>query len=182
MKQDARVLDTIFLSEEEAQALDHVIDSTPHHELREALAAVSGITNPTVLDLLVKQGITPRTLASIVLVPLVEIAWADGELHEKEHQAIMVGLDDIHFAANVDRELISRWIRRPPNPLLLNAWKILISDLCEAMGTGEIAILKQEIYRLGRLVASAEGGFLGFGAISAPERAMLDELQAAFTY
>lgn len=179
---DARILDTIFLSEAEAQALDHVIDSTPHHSLTEALSAVSGINNPVVLDLMVKNGVTPRTLASLVVVPLVEVAWADGSFHAKEHAAIMKGLEETPLTKAVDRAILSEWVRRQPNPLLLGAWKALVSDLCSLLGTGQVAVLKQEIMRFARMVADAEGGFLGIGATSREEQAMLAELDASFTY
>src|SRR5713226_8693532 len=55
---------------------------------REALAAASGIRDEGVLDKLVSLGLGAETLAVLSLVPLVEVAWADGTIDAKERAAI----------------------------------------------------------------------------------------------
>ena len=55
----------------------------------EDLAAASGIQNPAVLEALAAVGVRAETLTALALVPLVAVAWADGEVQTGERFAIL---------------------------------------------------------------------------------------------
>jgi len=56
---------------------------------QEALAAASGITDAAVLEPLAAVDLSSETMAALSLVPLVEVAWADGTLDAKEQRALL---------------------------------------------------------------------------------------------
>jgi len=60
-------------------------------ETRESLAAVTGIRDAQVLQKLLKLDIRAEPAVSFALVPLVAVAWADGQIDAKERRAVLAG-------------------------------------------------------------------------------------------
>lgn len=150
---------------------------------RKALEEVSGIQNHQLLDKLMELDVSPAILASLAVVPLVEVAWADGTIHENERKAILSaatanGIGNI----SVDYELLETWMEKRPPKKLLKAWTHFIAGLCETMSETERNALKSELLSHAQAVAESAGGFLGLTSkISAQEQAVLDEMAAAFS-
>ena len=147
---------------------------------KNALAEVSGIRNPKVLDKLVELEVPPATLASLTILPLVEVAWADGHLDEKEKKAVLAGAAKGGIIKDsVDYALLDAWLKERPSPKLLEAWIHYIAGLCEVMGPKELSDLKSEVLNRAKKVAEAAGGFLS--KISVEEKMVLKKMEDAFT-
>jgi hypothetical protein len=150
-------------------------------ETKEALAAASGIVDDLVLEKFIALELRPETIASISLVPLIEIAWADGTVDQKEKEAILSAIGKFGWTPDsVNYELLDQWLAKKPAASLLEAWKHYVEALCQRMTEEEVANLKKEIMEHVTVVAEAAGGFLGFGKISAEERSMITSLEKAF--
>jgi hypothetical protein len=150
---------------------------------REALARASGIQNEAVLRKLVDLGVHAETVAALSLVPLVEVAWADGSLDAREKAAVLQGAAAAGLTAGTPaHEILQRWLESRPEPRLLTAWTHMVQGLIESMGPAEAAGLQSGLLDRARAVATASGGFLGLGSrISGAEERMLQDLAAAFT-
>jgi hypothetical protein len=150
-------------------------------QTKESLAKVSGITSDDVLQKLVELNIHPDVAASLALVPLVEVAWADGEMDEKEKAAILNAAGEFVAKDSPNLTVLQCWLEHKPCPQLLVAWEYYIQGLCEQLTAPQKNTLKTEIISHARQVAQAIGGFLGLGSkISKAEQKMLDQLEAAF--
>jgi hypothetical protein len=57
----------------------------------EGLADASGISDQAVLRKLAGLGIRADTLAALTLIPLIEVAWADGKMNPREREAVLSG-------------------------------------------------------------------------------------------
>jgi hypothetical protein len=149
---------------------------------REALAQASGIKDDAVLDELLKLDIGADTLAALTLVPLVEVAWADGGMDDKERSAILSAAEQSGLHKDSPSyALLQGWLRTQPQAKLLIVWKDYVASLSQALGGDAKARLRQDILGRARSVAEAAGGFLGLGSkISSSEQAMLGELERAF--
>jgi hypothetical protein len=118
-------------------------------------------------------------VAALSVVPLAEVAWADGTLDAKERRAIM-------DHARIDRDsnagaLLEAWLDRRPEPTLLTAWTHLVQGMCEQLDAEGCARLKAGLLERAAAVAAASGGLFGVGSkISRSEAAMLAKLEAAF--
>jgi hypothetical protein len=145
---------------------------------REALAKAAGIANPAVVDKLLELG-SAETEAALALVPLVEIAWADGELDRRERGAILDRARDSGLAdESVDHELLEAWLGRRPDPKLLTAWMHMVRGISEQLGPEESGRLKANLLDRARAVATASGGVLGIGSkVSSAKAAMLMQLE-----
>lgn len=150
-------------------------------ETKEALAAVSGIDDDLVLEKFIALDLRPETLASISMVPLIEIAWADGNIDPKEKDAILNAVGKFGWTPDsLNYELLDQWLKNKPSSSLLTAWKHYVDALCHKMTDEELAHFKKEIMAHVTAVAEAAGGFLGIGKISAEERNMISQLENTF--
>jgi hypothetical protein len=148
---------------------------------KEALAAVSGINDDLVLDKFIEMNLRPETLASISMVPLIVIAWADGNLDPKEKDAILNVVGKFGWTPDsLNYELLNQWLKTKPSASLLTAWKHYVDSLCHTMTNEELAHFKKEMMAHVTMVAEAAGGFLGIGKISAEERDMISQLENTF--
>lgn len=83
---------------------------------KEELAVISGITNPEILDKLIALGVSPGVLASLSVLPLVEVAWADGKLDPKKKSAILLAAAQGGLSkGSVDYNLLDAWLKERPS-------------------------------------------------------------------
>ena len=175
-------LEDEFFSKENQRLLDALRKKEAAEARKDALSAASGIDNADVLDQLDQHDIEPQTVAALAVVPLVVVAWADGQLEEKERLAVIAGAEAAGIqVGSPSHVLLGSWLEQPPADRLLEVWKDYVAALCETLDRSAVQVLKKDILDRARGVAAAAGGFLGFGSkVSDVERAVLDELEAAF--
>jgi hypothetical protein len=117
-----------------------------------------------------------------VMIPLVEVAWADGEVDEKERRAILSAAEKKGIKkGGVEHDVLERWLVRKPDPKLLETWIDYTRALCERMQPAGRVALKNDLLGRARGIAEAAGGFLGLGnKVSDAEASMLHQLETAF--
>jgi len=177
-----RVLEDSFFQQENAKLLNDLRDHVGKLERKEQLADASGIHDDAVLDRLATLEIGPETLAALALVPLVEVAWADGKVKDNEHAAVMTAAEHAGIHRDDDAfALLDDWLNHRPAPEMLDAWKQYVVKLCEALDDQAADRLKHDLLDRARDVAQETGGFMGFGkGLNPADAAMLDELERAF--
>jgi|WetSurMetagenome_2_1015567.scaffolds.fasta_scaffold348325_1 hypothetical protein len=182
LQEHARKLEDRFFLEQDRLLVEKLRELRRMEESRQALSDASGITNPAVLDRLIELGIRPELVACLSVVPLVEVAWADGRVAEKERAAVMQAAAANGMAkGKPDCDLLEAWLDHRPGTELLEAWVEYVHGLCELMQPDERDALRSELVERARHVAEAAGGFLGLTSpISKAEQHMLDTLDQAF--
>lgn len=179
MSRVSKILEDRFFFAESIVLKDQLARLKQKEESVEALAKVSGIVNTNILKELVALNIRPEILSALCLVPIIEVAWADGTIEEKERQAILEGARKNGFEE--DHEILKEWLQRKPDKTLMDAWMAYMSGFCEIIGKESLASLKADILEHARMVAEASGGFLGLtNPVSEMEKAVLDSIAAFF--
>jgi hypothetical protein len=174
------LLDNFFLKEDQ-KLIEKLREMRKLKESKEELSKVSGIKNEEILNKLVELKIRPEILASLSLIPLIEVAWADGKIDKKEKEAVLKAVEKSGISKdNPDYEIVSKWLEHKPSPHLLEAWEHYIQGLCENLTKEEISNLRNELISHAKEIASASGGFLGIAKISDSENKMLEKLSQAF--
>lgn len=175
-------LEDLFFAQQDALLIEQRRRLEQMERTQAVLAEVSGIRNREVLARLVELEVSPDLLASLAVVPLIEVAWADGEVHEREVAAALAGAEGSGIAkGSVDYALLQEWLQHRPPEALLEAWNHYISGLCESLSSDQRESLRQDLLQRARQVAEAAGGFLGLTArVSAKEQAVLARMDAAF--
>ncbi len=116
------------------------------------------------------------------MIPLIEVAWADGNVDGKERTVLLKTLENHGVIKDsIELQLVEQWLSHKPAPSLLDAWTHYIEGLCEALASNEIVSLRDELMRNTTTLASASGGFIGLGSkISKSEAKMIEHLIGAF--
>jgi hypothetical protein len=181
MERISRSLEDQFFFNEDLKLLEKQRILNEMKETKEALKEVSGIQDENVLQSLVKLNIRPETVASLALVPLIEVAWANGSIGPKEKNAVLSAANKFGWSnKSIDYELLECWLEHKPGPSLLKAWAYYTGYVCARMNPDEIERLNAEIISHAKEVAEAGGGVLGMGKISAREKEILGIIQEAF--
>ena len=177
----ARKLEDAFFLEQDRIIIERHRAMKKMAETKEAIAAVSGISNDLVLARLVELDVRPETVAAQATVPLVEVAWADGKIDRAEREAVLAHANAKGISpGSTEHELLEQWLTHRPEPGLLAAWQAYIQGLCESLSPEERTALREELLHATRTTAEAAGGFLGVGRVSSKEQEMLDTLVASF--
>ena len=178
-----KALEDSFFAKESEKLRQKLQEQEGMTAKKEALSQASGIKDDAVIEQLMALDIGTDTLAALALVPLVEVAWADGSVDDKERGAIL----DAAEAAGISKgsasgQLLDGWLAHKPGDDVLASWREYVSALCAEMGVEEKDSLKRDLLGRARAVAEATGGFLGLGdKVSNTEQAVLDELGRAFS-
>lgn len=184
MGRHARRLEEEFFREAERRLLETRREERKRLETREGLAAVLGARDERLISRLLELRITPETAASLALVPLVEVAWADGEMDARERQAVLDAAGKLGVRlGGFDHSLLDEWLRHRPDPALLKAWVHYVRQLRTRCTPEECEAFRSAVLGRARAVAEAAGGFLGFGSrVSEQEAEVLGELEKAFDH
>jgi hypothetical protein len=146
------------------------------------LAEASGIEDEWILVRLSELGIRADTLAALTLVPLVEVAWADGRMDPRERSAILDGAAATGIAPDSwSYRLFEMWTRDLPAPELLEVWEEFVGALAAKLGDAERRAFRRKLLGRAREVAEAAAGVLGMGPrVSESEARILSRLDEAF--
>jgi hypothetical protein len=176
-----KALEDEFFRREDQKLINRLRELQQKESSREALAQVSGISNLQTLDRLLELGVRPEILGALAVVPIVEVAWADGSLDAKERQAILTAAEKSGIEPGTTKyELLQSWLDRKPAPNLIAAWGEMIQGMREHMPPQEFESLRKEFIERAHKVARASGGVLGIGATSGAEQDAIARLEAAF--
>ena len=182
LKARGKAMEDLFFVEKDKQLLDKIREETAASEKREALQSVSGIEDTAVLDGLIASGITPESLASVSLIPLVAVAWADKKMEDAEKAAILQAAEAGGIAPeSASYATMKSWLEKQPGQELLDAWKSYIAAIKETLEPAVAGRLKTSILGRAESVAKSAGGFLGVGnKVSDVEQKVLDDLAKTF--
>ena len=108
-------LEDEFFRKENARAIERLRELKERTTSRETLAKAIGITNEKIIDRLIELGIRPEIVSALAIVPLVEVAWADGSLDAKERQAVLERAEKSGIApGTADHDLLHTAERKLP--------------------------------------------------------------------
>ncbi len=150
------------------------------HE-RKALSHASAIDDPELLDRLIDEGFSADTFPALALVPIAMLAWASGDVSERERKAVLKvvvdsGLTD-HAAA---LEMFEGWLVSRPSEKLMDLWREVTERQLSRVRWSIREAIGDRYLRQATEVASASGGFLGFGSVCYEEQALLERIRSVY--
>lgn len=179
LRQSGKALEDSFFAKENARLLEKLKKADALEAKRQAFKAAN-IKSEALIDALVELEIEVSAMAALSLVPLVAVAWADGEIQNKERKAIIKAAEEGGIEpGSANHELLENWLKTKPGPDLLATWKEYAHAIEERLDSVVGNELKERLMNRTTSIAKAAGGILGLGAISKAEQAMLDELAHA---
>ncbi len=146
---------------------------------RGALRDATGIADDGMLDALLAHGIDAETTGAFALLPLADVAWADGRVEDAERDAVLTAAAGTGVV-QPGLSLLESWLTTQPEEALRETWRAYAAALAAGMDAPARDAWRQELLGNARAVAAASGGFLGFGSkVSGAEEAVLLGIEAA---
>jgi hypothetical protein len=162
LEERGRALENQFYEKENQEKLAAMKHKLEVKATKDELRKASGMTDDAVLEQLVTLGLRANTIAALSLVPLIQVAWADGAIQDNERTAILQGAHGKGLEEGSDGyELLQSWLKKPPTDELFTAWAAYIKALTAALNDEQNRLLKNQIVGFAKLVAASAGGILG---------------------
>ncbi len=177
----ARALEAYF-DQQDRELIEKMRQKMAAQEREAELSAATGITDRMILSDLGKESTDMGALAALGLIPLVEVAWADGRISPGESTAALTAAAGMGVTEGSQAyALLEKWLKTRPSPGAVAAWKEYVKALAKSWGRERTREIQKAIIGRAAGVAQSAGGILGLGnKVSVKEQAVLDELESAF--
>lgn len=145
-------------------------------EQRRSMAEASRINDPSILETLEKLGYNPGTVPLLCLVPLVQLAWADGTVRGAERQQVLAiaRLHGVNENTPAYQQLVA-WLDQPPPEAFFEGTLRVIRAVLASLPQDERQARQRDLNQCCMDVASAAGWHLG--KLGAAERRLLEKIQ-----
>jgi hypothetical protein len=143
-------------------------------QLRE-LGETIGVTDPEITRELAELGFTPDTVKLLPLIPVLEMAWAEGDVTPPERKMLVdvARTRGIEEGSAADRQL-AEWLDRRPEESVFRRAGRLINALFASGGRFDVT--RDDLLKYCEAIADASGGMFGIRRVSADERATLERI------
>ena len=178
----ARSKEDEYFLRAEAELLEKVRARVAKEAERRALGEYHGVEDEELLKTFEEAGYDRDTVQILHLVPILQVAWVDGEISKGEREEILkiAAARNVVEGTPVHAKLLT-WLETPPPPQFFERTMEIISRLLELFPEEKRASLQSDVLSASLAVASASGGFLGFGSkVSTDEKYLLEKFAADF--
>jgi hypothetical protein len=182
-KERERSLEEEYFREHDAKLIEKLRKRDSLEEIAEALTLKLQIDDPQLLRRIMALGVTLDTGAAFLLAPLVQIAWAEGEVTKRERETILriAAERGIEKTSPAYAQLLE-WLRARPADEFFDTAVEAIKAGVSVLSPAERSDRVERIVEACHQVAAASGGLprlLGLGTgVSSEEESLLDTITA----
>jgi hypothetical protein len=171
-----RSIEEEYFRRRDRELIERMRAASAADEAWRQMGTLTGLQDADVKEL-ESLGFTPDTILLLPLVPLLQVAWADGGVSPEERKLIvdLARARGIGEGGAADAQL-SRWLSSAPPANVFTGASRLISAMLNAPGTLGADLTVDGLVGHCERVAAASGGFLGIKKISAEERNLLSTI------
>jgi hypothetical protein len=151
-----RVLEDLFFYKQNTALIEKKQQLQKMEGNMKTMAGISGFSNEGLLRKLLELNVQVEVLATLLIIPLIEVAWADGKMNERERAAILATAESSRiFGGPIDSSLFEHWLRQEPPKGFLESWSFYMQGLCQLLGEKERQALESDILQRARAVGQA---------------------------
>ncbi len=166
-----------YFHRQEQELIEKLRQRGREEAARRRMAEQSGVADEEILRDLEGLGYTPETVMLLHLVPLLQMAWAEGSVSDGERDLILEaaqarGIDKDSAAG---RQLAS-WLANRPSDELFEKTLRAIGAILQSRSSEERDASRKDLVSHLTAIASASGGILGFGKVSPQEQQVLTRI------
>jgi len=183
-KERGRSFEEEYFKKHEAKLLAKLRERDRLDAIAEELAVKLQIDSPGLLVRIIRLGVTLETGAAFLLAPLVQVAWGEGTVTDREREKVLgiaagMGVEK----GSAARAQLETWLRERPDDALFDASIEAIKAGLSILTPEERADRIKRIVDACREVAAASGGLarlVGLGSgVSSEEESLLDGISTA---
>jgi len=140
------------------------------------------MTESHVRDALRSLGMDRMSFRALPLLPLVQVAWADGEVQQEEREMILELAREKYQLNDEGMMLLRNWLHHAPSKDYVERGQEALVSLCvRDLGAHLDRGILEDVVALSQRVAAAAGGFFGLGAVKRSETHALNQIAEALS-
>jgi hypothetical protein len=176
-KERGRALEEDYFRRKEQELIAKMRERAAAETERQRIGQTTGVADAQILQDLQDLGYTADTVTLLHLVPLVQMAWAEGHVSMRERDLIIEAARarGIESGSAADRQLAG-WLATRPSEELFNTTMRAIAAMLESRPEEEREASEKDLLSYLTSIATASGGVLGWGAVSDEERSVLTRI------
>jgi hypothetical protein len=173
----ARSLEEEYFHRKEREVIDKMRVRAAAEEQRRRLGEQAGVADEELLNDLQQLGYTPETVMMLYLVPVIQTAWAEGGVSQKERDLIVKAARSrgITEGSPCDQQL-SMWLTTRPSDEMFEKSLRAIRTILQAQPETAREASEKGLLSLATAIAAASGGIVGFRAVSTEEQQILKHI------
>ncbi len=172
-----KALEEAFFYRMDQELIELLSKRLQREEKIRLFANSTGIRDRQGLESLVDSGFELSTLTAFIWVPLIFVAWADGNADEFEKKSFFDVLTSKGIASETASMMVAHaWFRQSPKEELWKLWEDFTATTMSSLNPVIRNELIDEIVGLCHVVAHSSGGLLGLGKISPSESKVIDRV------
>jgi hypothetical protein len=163
-----------YFRRQEQELIEKLKQRGREEAARQRLAERSGVADEELLKDLQALGYTPETVMLLHLMPLIQMAWAEGDVSASERALIVEAARarGVEAGSAADQQL-NIWLTHRPSDDLFEKTLRVIGAMLQAHPIEERDASQKDLVSKLTAIASASGGILGFGKVSGEEQQLL---------
>jgi hypothetical protein len=172
---DARSREEEYFWKKDQELIEKLRRTAAAEQAQRELGAKAGVTDPEMIQELQALGFTTDTVVLLPLMPLVQVAWAEGGVSDAERQLIvkLARSRGIVEGSDADRQL-SAWLASQPDAQVFTRAARLIRAMLAS--SAEPGLTADDLVKYCESIAAASGGLLGMKRVSSEERALISTI------
>ena len=171
-----------YFLRKERELIEKMRQKRANEMLRQQMEEATGIHDAEALAALQELGYTPETVQLLHVVPLVQVAWASGDIHPKERELVIQAARHrgVMPGSPADQKLNEWLTRQPPHEFFENTLRA-IRVFIASLPAEEQEEAQRDLVSYCMRIAEASRSLFGFGIVSDDERQALEEIAATLS-
>ena len=174
---DARSREEEYFWKKDQELIEKMRRAAAAEQAKRDMGAKAGLNDPEMIEELQALGFTTDTVVLLPLMPLVQIAWAEGGVSDAERQLIvkLARSRGIVEGSAADCQL-SAWLASRPDAQVFARATRLIRAMLASPSPAQTGLTADDLVTYCESIAAASGGLFGMKRISAEERALISTI------
>ena len=174
-----RALEDEYFRNKDRELIEKIRQAAATEQARQDLGRKAGLADPQDVQELQDLGFTPDTVGLLPLVPIIQMAWAEGGIAKAERELILrlARSRGIEAGSAADQRL-TEWLTHQPAEAVFAGATRLIRAILDSGAAQTGNLNADDLVKYCEEIASASGGVFGIGRVSAEERALLASIAA----
>jgi hypothetical protein len=180
MADEARSREDEYFWKKDQELIEKMRRQASAEKANREMGIKSGLDDPELIQELAALGFTIDTVDLLPLVPLIQVAWAEGGVSDAERQLIikLARSRGIAQGSAADRQLTA-WLATAPDAQVFTRSTRLIRAMLTSGTSAGAGLDPDALVNYCEEIAAASGGILGMRKVSAEERALLSQIATA---
>jgi hypothetical protein len=173
-------LEEEYFRKKDRALIEKMRQAAAAEQARDTMSETTGLHDPALLQELQEMGFSPETVVLLPLVPVLEVAWAEGGITTAERRLIVTlarsrGIEDGSAAGHQ----LEAWMKTRPAATVFQHAGRLIAAMLDSHGSDAAGLTADDLVAYCEKIAAASGGVLGLGIIgtvSAEEKTLIAKI------